>query len=44
MGSVVNTVTFQLENIAKKFGGLMAISEFKLGIKQGQIMGLIGTS
>jgi branched-chain amino acid transport system ATP-binding protein len=31
-----------LENITKRFGGLMALSEVNLSVGEGQIMGLIG--
>ena len=42
MNSTTDAVVFRLEKITKSFGGLMALSEVDLSVRQGQIMGLIG--
>lgn len=42
MSSVSNSVVFRLENITKRFGGLMALSAVNLSLEEGQIIGLIG--
>jgi branched-chain amino acid transport system ATP-binding protein len=42
MNSDSNAVVFRLEKITKRFGGLIALDEVNLSVKQRQIMGLIG--
>lgn len=36
------STVFHMENITKRFGGLYALTEVNLSVKQGQIIGLIG--
>ena len=42
MSSNSNAVVFRLENITKRFGGLVALNAVNLSVEQRQIMGLIG--
>ncbi len=42
MGSNSDAVVFRLENITKRFGGLVALNAVNLSVEQHQIIGLIG--
>lgn len=42
MSSTADTAVLRLENITKRFGGLVALGEVSLSVKQSEIVGLIG--
>jgi len=42
MNSSAGTQVFRMENITKRFGGLNALTELNLTVKESQIIGLIG--
>ncbi|SHN50835.1 amino acid/amide ABC transporter ATP-binding protein 1, HAAT family [Fervidobacterium gondwanense DSM 13020] len=38
----VKTTVLKMEHVTKKFGGLVAVSDFNLDLKDGELLGLIG--
>jgi branched-chain amino acid transport system ATP-binding protein len=40
--TTTNSVILQVENVSKRFGGLLALDKVTLAVKQGEIFGIIG--
>ena len=42
MGSVTKNIVLDVENVTLAFGGLVAVSDFSLALREGEVAGLIG--
>jgi len=40
--STTDTMILEIENVSKRFGGLLALNQVNLSVKQGEIFGIIG--